>query len=415
MKFVNLTSEEFEQFTSENFSHYTQSSIHYNNRLKTKGDVHLVGVKDDQEDVIAACLLTEARSLKFFKYFYTHRGPVMDFNNLVLVRFFFKSLTAYLKKHNCLYVLVDPYVLENLRQPNGEIIESFDNRALIKTMEELGYKHQGYTVGYDTMSQIRWLSVLNLKDKSEDQLLKEMDYQTRRNIKKTYEMGVKVKTLPIEETNTFFELFKMAEEKHGFKFREEPYFVEMQKTYEDHAMLKLAYIDLQDYLDTLQTKHQNLNQQLKDVEKTLEENPNSKKNKTKHTQVKQQFDSNARKIRQTKEKIAEEGQVLHLAAALYIYNDHEVYYLSSGSNPKYNAYMGAYRLQWDMIQFAKEHNIDRYNFYGVTGDFSENAEDAGVQKFKEGFNAKIYEYIGDFIKPIKPLFYKVKQELESRR
>ncbi|WP_152901584.1 peptidoglycan bridge formation glycyltransferase FemA/FemB family protein, partial [Staphylococcus epidermidis] len=38
-----------------------------------------------------------------------------------------------------------------------------------------------------------------------------------------------------------------------------------------------------------------------------------------------------------------------------------------------------------------------------------------VQKFKEGFNAKIYEYIGDFIKPIKPLFYKVKQELESRR
>ncbi|MCC3698225.1 aminoacyltransferase, partial [Staphylococcus epidermidis] len=181
MKFVNLTSEEFEQFTSENFSHYTQSSIHYNNRSKTKGDVHLVGVKDGQEDVIAACLLTEARSLKFFKYFYTHRGPVMDFNNLVLVRFFFKSLTAYLKKHNCLYVLVDPYVLENLRQPNGEIIESFDNRALIKTMEELGYKHQGYTVGYDTMSQIRWLSVLNLKDKSEDQFLKERDSQTRRN------------------------------------------------------------------------------------------------------------------------------------------------------------------------------------------------------------------------------------------
>ncbi len=75
-------------------------------------------------------------------------------------------------------------------------------------MEELGYKHQGYTVGYDTMSQIRWLSVLNLKDKSEDQLLKEMDYQTRRNIKKTYEMGVKVKTLPIEETDTFLNYSK---------------------------------------------------------------------------------------------------------------------------------------------------------------------------------------------------------------
>lgn len=41
----------------------------------------------------------------------------------------------------------------------------------------------------------------------------------------------------------------------------------MQKTYEDHAMLKLAYIDLQDYLNTLQEKHDNLEKQLKEVEK----------------------------------------------------------------------------------------------------------------------------------------------------
>lgn len=39
------------------------------------------------------------------------------------------------------------------------------------------------------------------------------------------------------------------------------------KTYEDHAMLKLAYIDLQDYLNTLQEKHDNLEKQLKEVEK----------------------------------------------------------------------------------------------------------------------------------------------------
>ncbi|MCG9855889.1 peptidoglycan bridge formation glycyltransferase FemA/FemB family protein, partial [Staphylococcus argenteus] len=90
--------------------------------------------------------------------------------------------------------------------------------------------------------------------------------------------------------------------------------------------------------------------------------------------------------------------ILDLAAAYFIFNNHEMYYLSSGSNPKYNAYMGAYRLQWEMIKFAKKHNIKRYNFYGITGDFSNNSEDFGVQKFKEGFNAHIEEYIGDFIK-----------------
>lgn len=414
MKFVTLTSGEFEKFTSSHFSHYTQSRIHFDNRSELKGDVHIVGVKDDSDNVIAATLMTEARALKVFKYFYTHRGPVMDYSNIELVRFFFKSLTRYLKKHNCLYVLVDPYILENLRNADGEILESYDNRAVIKTLEELGYKHQGWSVGYSTMSQIRWLSILDLKDKSDDQLLKEMDYQTRRNIKKTYEMGVKVRTLPMDETDTFFELFQMAEEKHGFKFRDKPYFYEMQKTYKDHAMLKLAYIDLKDYLSTLQEKHDTLTQQLADVDAVLKENPNSKKNKNKRTQIQQQVDSNDRKLNETKDKIAQEGEILNLAAALYLYNDHEVYYLSSGSNPKYNAYMGAYRLQWDMIKFAKEHNVERYNFYGITGDFSEDAEDYGVQQFKKGFNANVYEYIGDFIKPIKPFAYRVMQLLDRK-
>lgn len=108
-----------------------------------------------------------------------------------------------MKKQNCLYVLVDPYLIENLRNADGEIVKSYDNRAFVRTMDTLGYKHQGFPVGYDSMSQIRWLSVLDLKDKTEDQLLKEMDYQTRRNIKKTYDIGVKTKTLTIDETQTF--------------------------------------------------------------------------------------------------------------------------------------------------------------------------------------------------------------------
>ena len=45
-------------------------------------------------------------------------------------------------------------------------------------------------------------------------------------------MGVQVQTLPIDETPRFFELFKMAEEKHGFSFRDEPYFEKMQKCME---------------------------------------------------------------------------------------------------------------------------------------------------------------------------------------
>lgn len=413
LEFSKLNVHEFENFVNEYASHYTQSSQHFNYQNSHQHNVHLVGVKNETGEVLAACLLTEARCLKFFKYFYTHRGPVMDYNDLELVRFFYTHLTTYLKERNCLFVLTDPYLLESIRSCDGEVIKSFDNEPFMHVMNHLGYQHQGFTTGYSEMSQIRWLSVLDLEGKDEQQLLKEMDYQTRRNIKKTYEMHVKVRDLSIDETNRFFKLFRMAEEKHGFKFRDQPYFEKMQETYADNSMLKLAYIDLEELLAAQQAKITELNTELEHVQAALTENPNSKKNKNKYEQYQKQLAAQERKMNETKTLMETDGPVLDLAAAYYIYNPHEVYYLSSGSNPKYNAYMGAYRLQWEMIQFAKSKGIDRYNFYGITGDFSETAEDFGVQKFKEGFNAHVEEYIGDFIKPIKPFFYKIYQLLSN--
>ena len=58
-----------------------------------------------------------------------------------------------------------------------------------------------------------------------------------------------------------------------------------------------------------------------------------------------------------------------------------------------------------MINYAIDHGIDRDNFYGISGHFTDDAEDAGVVKFKKGFNADVIEYVGDFVKPInKPMY-----------
>src|SRR5205085_857528 len=124
--------------------------------------------------------------------------------------------------------------------------------------------------------------VLDLEGKNEKDILNEMDYQTRRNIKKTYEMGVEVETLDISQTDQFFELFRMAEEKHGFKFREKDYFEEMQNIYNNNSALKLAYIDLKKYLNQLNNKELVLNEQIEEIKAKLKVNPNSKKNKNKY-------------------------------------------------------------------------------------------------------------------------------------
>lgn len=59
-------------------------------------------------------------------------------------------------------------------------------------------------------------------------------------------MGVETTTLDISETERFYRLFKMAEERHNFKYRENPYkfFKEAQMMYPQNSMIKLSYINL---------------------------------------------------------------------------------------------------------------------------------------------------------------------------
>ncbi len=56
MKFSTLSEEEFTMSTKKHFKHYTQSIDYYRNKINH--EAHIVGVKNDKNEVIAACLLT---------------------------------------------------------------------------------------------------------------------------------------------------------------------------------------------------------------------------------------------------------------------------------------------------------------------------------------------------------------------
>lgn len=98
MYFTQLTETEYDNFIQNNKVHFTQCIDQFKYRKTNGEEAHLVGVKNNENEVIAACLLTESRALKFFKYFYSQKGPILDFNHLELVKCFFKGLTTYLQK-----------------------------------------------------------------------------------------------------------------------------------------------------------------------------------------------------------------------------------------------------------------------------------------------------------------------------
>ena len=70
MKFTNLTAKEFSDFTDQMpYSHFTQMEGNYELKVAEGTDSHLVGIKNNDNQVIAACLLTAVPVMKILNIF----------------------------------------------------------------------------------------------------------------------------------------------------------------------------------------------------------------------------------------------------------------------------------------------------------------------------------------------------------
>ena len=418
MKFTNLTATEFGNYTDKMpYSHFTQMTENYEMKVANKTETHLVGIKNKDNEVIAACMLTAVPVMKFFKYFYSNRGPVIDYDNRELVHFFFNELTKYLKQHNCLYVRVDPYLPYQYLNHDGEITGNAGNDWFFDKMKHLGFEHEGFTKGFDPIKQIRYHSVLDLKNKTSKDILNGMDSLRKRNTKKVQKNGVKVKFLSEEELPIFRSFMEDTTETKEFQDRDDSFYYNRYRHFKDRVLVPLAYIKFDEYIEELQNERETLNKDVNKALKDIEKRPDNKKAFNKKENLEKQLDANQQKLDEAKKLQAEHGNELPISAGFFSINPFEVVYYAGGTSNKYRHFAGSYAIQWTMINYAIDHGIDRYNFYGISGNFSEDAEDVGVIKFKKGFNADVIEYVGDFVKPInKPLYsvYKTLKKIKKR-
>lgn len=419
MKFMELTEEEYQNYIEKGEeSAFFQMVENKANRELDDQEVRLLGVKDNDGNVVAACLFTLKKTGVGKYFYYSNRGPVLDYHNHGLVRFYLQELSTYLKANNGLYVKLDPnWIYKKYDKDVNEKEDYETQQTLIKIMEDEGYVHQGFTRGYSKTSQARWMSVLNLKGFDENSLVKSFDSQRKRNIKKAEKFGVKVRFLNVDEIDIFMDLYKDTSERQGFFTHPNPreYFSNFKKTYGDKVLIPLAYLELDEYI-------QNLTDQLEEL-------------KAKHAQMMQKENKNEKtlnKISETEKQIEKlesdwqtaggiqekEGNIINLAAGIYFETPYEMVYNSGASSSEFAQFVGPYMMHYEMMKYCMEKGIDRYNFYGVSGDFSEDGEDYGVYRFKRGFNAEIEELVGDFVKVVSPIqynIYKVKSKLQQMK
>lgn len=419
MKFVELTENQYKSYIEKGEeSAFFQMIENKRNREMDKDKVRLLGVKDEDNTVIAACLFTLKKTVMGKYFYYSNRGPVLDYHNHELVRFFLQGLTQYLKKNNGLYVKLDPnWIYRKYDKDVNQKADYPEQDALIDIMEEEGYAHQGFTRGYSRTSQARWMSVLDLSGYDENSLLKSFDSQRKRNIKKAQKYGVEIRFLELDEIDIFLELYLDTSERQDFFTAPDPpkYYSNLKKAYGDKIIMPLAYIELDKYIS-------NLSDGIDDAEsrrnQLMEKDVKNEKTLNKISELDKQIDKMTEDRMQASELRKNEGNILNLASGIYFETPYEMVYHSGASSTAFSQFVGPYMMHFEMMKYCMDKGISRYNFYGVSGDFSEDGEDYGVYRFKRGFNAEIEELVGDFVKVISKMpynIYKVKRKIEQKR
>lgn len=393
MKFQEITEKEYRTFW-ENHPLKTFLSAPEISKLREKSNwnTDYVGVKKDKELVAATMLLSHKRH--FGKYeFYSPRGYLLDFNDKELVEFFTKELKKYIKDKKGYIFRVDPYLIYQQRDIDGNIVEGGeDHRDTVEQLKSLGFKK----VPIEETEQVIWMFSLGLEGKSEEQILKEMKPNTRNQINKTEKFGISVNEIGYDDLERFENIMIETGARKGFKVRKLEYFQEMYKLFHDKNEVKyfITELDLSKYIEGLKQERVEKEDKIKSLS-DAKYNDGAKKN------LNNEIAAIDKRIRESTEIIEKNGSnTITLSGSMFILIQPEVIYLASGNYEEYMKFNSQYLIQWELIKYGIENGFKKHNFYGIPANINEHPKDYGIYEFKRGFNGYVEELIGEYELPI---------------
>jgi len=400
MIFTELTEEEFSSFVEKHPQKNFFETTMMKHKLEKEGvKVYLVGVKQKQK-VIAATLLSETPHHFMGKTtFQAYKGFIIDYHNQELLAFMTKEVINFLKQHNVLNLIIDPYIENVSRDKDANIIDGIDNRDICSSLRKLKYKE------IKNGEQVKWCYCLDIDNKTSEQLFKEMQSSTRNHINKTInKYKLNIKTLQREELNEFKKITSSTCLRRGFADRTLKYYEDMFDSFKENVTFKICELNCDTYLNNLVEE-----------KNTLEKKINETTTQTKIQNLKENLESIETKINDIEKLKKEDGNIIPLAGAMFMLYGDEVVYLFSGSIEKYMSFCGQYLLQWEMIKYACEHNYQRYNFYGIQDVFNPKGKDRGVYEFKKGFGGHVLELLGSYEIGVSKLYpiYKILQSIKK--
>lgn len=381
MKIEELESNEYEEYISKN-KYTTFYQKEYWGKLKKDGgwNYKLVGMKKNNKIVGATLLLFKNLPLGL-KLFYSPRGFLINYNDEELLKEFVLEIKEYVKKENGFILKIDPYVEYKTRDIDGTIVEGgVDNSKVVENLKKLGFKHYGFNKDISKELQPRWMYVLDLKGKTEDEIFSNFSKHYRKTIRRTEKQGLVVERISKDKLMDYKKIMEHTSSRRDFIDRPYSYYENMYDKIGENLIINVCYLDtnlginkFKDEIKKIEGYQDIKDYHLKDIE------------------------DYKKKIELYESYQTKYGDKIPLAGTMSIVCGKEYLNLFGGAYEEFMHYDAQYLIKWHTMKEALNLGCEIYNFYGISGNFEkENNDMYGVYEFKRGFGGRVVELIGEF-------------------
>ena len=321
---------EYKEFLEKNERCNFQQSLEWAEVKKPNWKPEVILAEDDDKTIIGSLCVWIRKMPLFGNMMYASRGPVCDIHDVNVMQQLTEGAKELAKKYNAFVLRTEPDILK-------------DDQSFRDIVTELGYKIKDDAKDFKDEIQPRFVFRLDIKDKTEEEIMAGFHQKWRYNIRLAGRKGVTIKDGNKEDLKDFHRIMVETGERDGFIIRPLSYF---EKMYDclgpKHMKILMAYY---------------------------------------------------------------EGEPI--SGVIPIFYGNKTWYLYGASSNKHRNLMPNYLLQWEMIKMAIARKDDVYDFRGVSGVVDEHHPQYGLYRFKKGFGATFTEFIGEVYYPFKPFKYKL--------
>lgn len=397
MELRELTRKEFDSYALNHpLGSFQQTSSWGRFMEGDKFHAYYVGGFIKEHLVGASLLLSYEIKKDKERVFYAPRGFLIDYKNEELLKEFTEEVKKFIIEKHGVFLKIDPYILVRDRNSEGNIIEG----GFYNDFVEVNLTNANFTKVNDRI-QPKWLSRINLKDKTIDDIFNNFSPKARQTVRRNERLGFKVRDFDFKDIDNFIDIINKESKKYRTIVPTKTFYLDLKQSFDGNIKFIEVYFKKDEVISNIDKM---ISEVIKEKKVRINNYHNSKMTAEYFIDKELEDEEEIKRLDNLKDYFSKCSDDVSMGIYMFITIGNEVVALNGGIVDEYNKLDASYTLHYEMIKYAIDNGYKYYNLYEIGDITNPNNKLKNSYNYKKNFGGEVIELVGEYDLVIDPKY-----------